>query len=409
VRDASGSWSQKASDDLALWPESPNDRFCCAACEKGGPRTGRLAPAAAATPKCPSGHPLAPFAIGAAGYTCNLCDCDIPFGASSSACRACDYDLCPDCASIVTRDLAEATGAAAASAPEAAKVGLKSPSSSAPAPAFAVPASGFGASPAHAPAAPDDDDNGGDDSGGGDDAGGDPALDESSLPARPVSAAQVLEDLLACVAETRFPVALERAEAAAGGGRGEGGGGGAVQLCDLLGSLESHALSVVGDLVDELAALAGVDLAELAGAEVERDGEAGEAEEAEEEVLEEVLEDAASPAGADGGAGNEGGAGSGLAAAAAGAGAAYRPARPAALSVGDRVVRGPDWDWGDQDGGDEGSGGTVVGVGADEAGIRGGEGEAEDPGWVKVAWDAFGMGANSYVLEHSRFSTRAPR
>ena len=37
VRDASGTWSQKASDDLSVWPESPNDRFCCAACEALGP------------------------------------------------------------------------------------------------------------------------------------------------------------------------------------------------------------------------------------------------------------------------------------------------------------------------------------------------------------------------------------
>ncbi len=42
--------------------------------------------------------------------------------------------------------------------------------------------------------------------------------------------------------------------------------------------------------------------------------------------------------------------------------------------VGMRVMRGPDWEWGDQDGG-KGSYGTVV----DESSVR--------EGWVDVKWD----------------------
>ena len=60
------------------------------------------------------------------------------------------------------------------------------------------------------------------------------------------------------------------------------------------------------------------------------------------------------------------------------------PERPASarLAVGERVVRGPDWRWGRQDGG-PGSPGTVVEIDVPAAGADAGDGT----GIVRVRWD----------------------
>jgi len=54
------------------------------------------------------------------------------------------------------------------------------------------------------------------------------------------------------------------------------------------------------------------------------------------------------------------------------------------LNVGDRVRRGPDWEWGDQDGG-AGNAGTITDVDSD--------------GWVRVKWDK--GGSNKYRTENA--------
>ncbi|KOO26944.1 gtp-binding protein [Chrysochromulina tobinii] len=56
--------------------------------------------------------------------------------------------------------------------------------------------------------------------------------------------------------------------------------------------------------------------------------------------------------------------------------------RASSLNVGDRVRRGPDWKWGDQDGG-AGNAGTITDVDSD--------------GWVRVKWDK--GGSNKYRTE----------
>ena len=54
---------------------------------------------------------------------------------------------------------------------------------------------------------------------------------------------------------------------------------------------------------------------------------------------------------------------------------------PGNLRVGDRVRRGPTWDWGDQDGGSGTGLGTVLGAGQRSAA------GSDGPGWVEVRWD----------------------
>jgi len=58
--------------------------------------------------------------------------------------------------------------------------------------------------------------------------------------------------------------------------------------------------------------------------------------------------------------------------------------RASSLNVGDRVRRGPDWEWGDQDGG-AGNAGTITDVDSD--------------GWVRVKWDK--GGSNKYRTENA--------